>query len=119
MKDLQSQIERRDKVNVQLNEEVSKARDRIERLLKNIEELQQGDTETQLQARRAERDLREEREKVQLLERELENLKAMRSTASMGRPMTAFSEAGSRRGSAAYGYDSTPQRKPSNTKGFL
>ncbi|KAI2793616.1 Myosin type-2 heavy chain 2 [Penicillium oxalicum] len=119
VKDLQSQIERRDKVNVQLNEEVSKARDRIERLLKNIEELQQGDTETQLQARRAERDLREEREKVQLLERELENLKAMRSTASMGRPMTAFSEAGSRRGSAAYGYDSTPQRKPSNTKGFL
>ncbi|KAF7718793.1 Myosin heavy chain [Penicillium ucsense] len=119
VKDLQSQIERRDKMNVQLTEEVNKARDRVERLLKNIEELQQGDTETQLQARRAERDLREEREKVQFLERELENLKAMRSSASIGRPMTAFSETGSRRGSAAYGFDSTPQRKPSNTKGFL
>ncbi|CEJ60204.1 Putative Myosin heavy chain [Penicillium brasilianum] len=118
VKDLQSQIDRRDKMNTQLNDEVNKARDRIERLLKSIEELQQGDTETQLQARRAERDLREEREKVLYLERELEGWRAR--GASIGRsPMVALSDAGSRKGSAAYGYDTTPQRKPSNTKGFL
>ncbi|KAJ5461688.1 Myosin type-2 heavy chain 2 [Penicillium daleae] len=118
VKDLQSQIDRRDKVNTQLNDEVNKARDRIERLLKNIEELQQGDTETQLQARRAERELREEREKVLYLERELEGWKVR--SATIGRaPMAALSDAGSRRGSAVYGYDTTPQRKPSNTKGFL
>jgi myosin protein heavy chain len=105
-------------VNTQLNDEVNKARDRIERLLKNIEELQQGDTETQLQARRAERELREEREKVLYLERELEGWKVR--SATIGRaPMAALSDAGSRRGSAVYGYDTTPQRKPSNTKGFL
>lgn len=101
-------------MNSQLNDEVNKARDRIERLLKNIEELQQEDTETQLQTRRAERELREEREKVLLLERELENWKAIARA-----PMPALGETGSRRGSAAYGYDMTPQRKPSNTKGFL
>lgn len=105
-------------MNTQLNDEVNKARDRIERLLQNIEELQQGDTETQLQARRAERDLREEREKVLYLERELDGWKARGAT--IGRPpMAAISDAGSRKGSAAYGYDTMPQRKPSNTKGFL
>jgi myosin protein heavy chain len=105
-------------MNSQLNDEVKKARDRIERLLKNIEELQQGDTETQLQTRRAERDLREERERVLYLERELEGWKARNTT--IGRPpILALSEAGSRRGSAAYGYDTTLQRKPSDTKGFL
>ncbi|GLI80745.1 class II myosin [Penicillium ochrochloron] len=118
VKDLQSQIDRRDKMNSQLNDEVNKARDKIERLLKNIEELQQGDTETQLQTRRAERELREEREKVLYLERELENWKARNATIARA-PMPALSETGSRRGSAAYGYDTTPQRKPSNTKGFL
>jgi myosin protein heavy chain len=105
-------------MNSQLNDEVNKARDRIERLLKNIEELQQDDTETQLQFRRAERELRDEREKVLYLERELENWKARNTTITRS-PMPALSETGSRRGSAAYGYDTTPQRKPSNTKGFL
>jgi len=106
-------------MNAQLNDEVNKARDRIERLLQNIEELQQVDTETQLQARRAERELREVREKVLYLERELEGRKAMRveRNPNIGRsPMAALSDAG---GSAAYDYDTTPQRKPSNTKGFL
>jgi myosin protein heavy chain len=111
VKDLQSQIDRRDKMNSQLNDEVKKAR-------KNIEELQQGDTETQLQTRRAERDLREERERVLYLERELEGWKARNTTIGRS-PMPALSEAGSRHGSAAYGYDTTLQRKPSNTKGFL
>ncbi|KAJ5908160.1 hypothetical protein N7495_000842 [Penicillium taxi] len=122
VKDLQSQIDRRDKINTQLTDEVNKARDRIDRLLQNIDELQQGDTETRLQARRFERELREEREKALRLERELEGLKPLRVERGsiMGRsPMTALSDAGSRRGSVAYGSNDSPQRKPSNTKGFL
>lgn len=105
-------------MNSQLNDEVNKARDRIERHLKTIEELQHGDTETQLQTRRAERELREEREKVLQLERELEHWKARNATIARS-AMPALSETGNRRGSAAYSYDTTPQRKPSNTKGFL
>ena len=104
-------------MNSQLTDDVNKARDKIERLLQNIDELQQGDTETQLQARRAERELREEREKALLLERELEGLKGMRTLTRA--PMAAFSDMGSRRGSGVYGSNDTPQRKPSNTKGFL
>jgi myosin protein heavy chain len=120
VKDLQLQIDRREKINTQLNDDVNKARDRIERLLGNIEELQHSDSETQLQARRAERELREEREKALRLERELEGWKALRvergSTVSRA-PLAALSDVGSRRGSAAY--NELPQRKPSNTKGFL
>ncbi|KAJ5647429.1 hypothetical protein N7490_003801 [Penicillium lividum] len=122
VKDLQAQIDRREKINGQLNEELNKGRDKIERLLRNIDELQQVDTETQMQARRAERELREEREKALRLERELEGWKSLRveRTSTIGRlPMAAVSDVGSRRGSAAYGSNDMPQRKPSNTKGFL
>lgn len=122
VKDLQSQIDRREKMNAQLNEELNKGREKIERLLQNIDELQQVDTETQMQARRAERELREEREKALRLERELEGWKSLRveRTSTIGRlPMAAMSDVGSRRGSAAYGSNDMPQRKPSNTKGFL
>ncbi|KAJ6092567.1 hypothetical protein N7486_007856 [Penicillium sp. IBT 16267x] len=122
VKDLQTQIDRREKMNAQLNEELNKGRDKIERLLRNIDELQQVDTETQMQARRAERELREEREKTLRLERELEGWKSLRveRTSTIGRlPMAAVSDVGSRRGSAAYGSNDIPQRKPSNTKGFL
>lgn len=106
-----------------MNDDVNKARDKIERLLRNIDELQQGDTETQLQARRAERELREEREKALRLERELEGLKALRvergsSTLSRS-PIAGLSDVGSRQGSVAYGSYETPQRRLSNTKGFL
>lgn len=123
IKDLQSQIERRDKMNNQLNDDVSKARDKIERLLRNIEELQQSDSEAQLQARRSERELREEREKALRLERELNGWKALRlergSTVGRG-PVAALSDVGSHRGSGSvYGSGEMPQRKPSNTKGFL
>lgn len=123
MKDLQSQIERRDKMNNQLNDDVSKARDKIERLLRNIEELQQSDSEAQLQARRSERELREEREKALRLERELNGWKALRvergSTVGRGQ-VAALSDVGSHRGSSSvYGSGEMPQRKPSNTKGFL
>ncbi|RMJ27364.1 heavy chain [Aspergillus sp. HF37] len=123
VKDLQTQIERREKMNNQLNDDVSKARDKIERLLRNIEELQHSDSDAQLQARRSERELREEREKALRLERELDGWKILRAErgSAVGRgPMATFSDAGSRRGSGSvYGTGETPPRKPSNTKGFL
>ncbi|EER41352.1 myosin type II heavy chain [Histoplasma capsulatum H143] len=137
VKDLQSQIDRRDKMNAQLSEDISKSRDKIERLLKAIEELQSSDSENQLQARRAERELREEREKSLRLERELEAWKGLRVErgSATGRSGTAIglSEVGdrfggvnvSRRGSGVFvgpgpnGPIEVPQRKLSNSKGFL
>ena len=47
-------------------------------MLRQIDELQAEDAKAQLQARRAERDLREEREKALRLERELEGWKGLR-----------------------------------------
>ncbi|RAL06040.1 type II myosin [Aspergillus ibericus CBS 121593] len=119
---MQSQIDRRDKMNTQLNDDVNKAREKIERLLRNIEELQHSDSETQLQVRRLERDLREEREKSLRMERELDGWRALRVERGsvLGRGhVGAFSDAGSRRGSSVYGSGEVPQRMPSNTKGFL
>ncbi|KAF3480115.1 uncharacterized protein GIQ15_05462 [Arthroderma uncinatum] len=128
VKDLQTQIERRDKMNNQLTEDIGKSRDRIERLLQTIEELQTSDSENQLQARRADRELREEREKSLRLERELEGWKALRmergSVAGKGPAYGGVSEMGdrfSRRGSGVYigsGIE-VPQRKMSTSKGFL
>ena len=99
---------------------MNKAREKIERLLKNVEELQQSDSDNQLQARRAERELREEREKVLRMERELDGWKVLRADRGsvVGRAVGAFSDVGSRRGSDIFGGD-TSQRKVSNTKGFL
>jgi myosin heavy chain 9/10/11/14 len=118
VKDLQSQIERRDKINSQLDDDISKSRDKIERLLHTIDELQSSESENQLQARRAERELREEREKALRLERELEGWKGLRMERGGGLnrsgTMAALSEMGSRRGSLEM-----PQRNPSNSKGFL
>ncbi|KAL1958711.1 hypothetical protein VTO42DRAFT_4054 [Malbranchea cinnamomea] len=135
VKDLQSQIERRDKMNAQLTDDIAKARDKIERLLQTIDELQTSDSQNQIQARRAERELREEREKSARLERELEGWKALRierGSAFGGRAGThgALSElgerfSGSRRGSGVFvgsgpnGLIEVPQRKTSNSKGFL
>jgi myosin protein heavy chain len=98
----------------------------MERLLQTIEELQSSDSQNQLQARRAERELREEREKALRLERELEGWKALRIErgSTIGRP-AALSDVGSRRGSGVYvgsgpnGPIEVPQRKASNSKGFL
>ncbi|KAH8816919.1 hypothetical protein F5884DRAFT_777905 [Xylogone sp. PMI_703] len=72
VKDLQQQIDRRDKQNAQLQEDLTRSRDKIEKLLKTIDELQSSDSTNQLSARRAERELREEHEKALRLERELE-----------------------------------------------
>ncbi|OLN96356.1 Myosin type-2 heavy chain 1 [Colletotrichum chlorophyti] len=126
VKDLQSQIERKDKQNTQLQDDVARMRDKAEKLLQTIEELQSSESENQLQARRAERELREEREKLLRLERELEGLKSLRSEKG--------SAIGSIRGAWRTGFGSeddaasmisVPKRKsslsraPSLTKGFL
>lgn len=128
------QIQRREKQNAQLVDDVNKARDKISTLLTTIDELQSSDSHSQLQAKRAERDVREEREKVLRLERELEGWKGLRMERSSGGgvhrsgTMAALSEiaagegrvsrVGSRKGSGMGGQELL-QRKPSNTKGFL
>ncbi|WEW55954.1 class II myosin [Emydomyces testavorans] len=135
VKDLQSQLERRDKMNAQLTDDITKSRDKIERLLETINELQSSESENQLQARRAERELREEKEKSLRLERELEGWKSLRvergSAIARSGTFTGLSDIGigerfgSRRGSGVFvgsganGVIEVPQRKTSNTKGFL
>lgn len=79
VKDLQSQIDRKDKQNTQMQEDLARMRDKIDKLLKTIEELQSSESANQLQARRAERELRSEQEKAARLERELESWKMLRS----------------------------------------
>ncbi|KAM0474344.1 hypothetical protein ACHAPX_007680 [Trichoderma viride] len=126
VKDLQTQIERKDKQNTQLSDDVNRMRDRVDKLLKTIDELQASESTNQLSARRAERELREEKEKCHRLERELEGWKGLR---------TEKNGVGSVRGRGvtwrvgSEGEDSTlidvPQRNsslnraPSMTKGFL
>ncbi len=130
VKDLQTQIERREKAANMLQDDLNKSRDKIERLLQTIEELQTSDSSAQLCAKRAERELREEREKTLRLERELEAARSSRNDrGSVGRPGTlaALSDVGSRRGSYAARPESqngdvkieVPQRTSSLTKGFL
>ena len=72
VKDLQSQIERKDKQAIQLTEDTQRLRDKVDKLLETIDELQASESSNQLSARRSERELREEKEKVLRLERELE-----------------------------------------------
>jgi myosin protein heavy chain len=78
VKDLQSQLDRKDKQNGQLQDDLGRMRDKLDKLLKSIDDLQAADSAHQLNARRAERDLREEREERLRLERELEGWKSMR-----------------------------------------
>ena len=147
VRDLQSQIERRDKINAQLEEEISKSRDKVDRLLQTIEELQSSDSTNQLAARRAERELREEKEHALRLERELEGWKQLRlernGGVSRSNTLAALSEVSgeddSREGGSGsegsggggvhsvglgekrtgVGSIAIPQRKASNSKGFL
>lgn len=81
VKDLQGQLERKDKQNGQLQDDVTRMRDKADKLLKTIDELQASESSIQLTARRAERELREEREKALRLERELEGWKNMGSAS--------------------------------------
>ncbi len=140
MRDLQSQIERRDKLNNTLTEDLSKAREKMSTLLGTIEELQSSDSSNQLAAKRAERELREERERALRMERELEGWKGLRMERESLRrsgtlaplALSDSSEARSRRGSSigilATDRGSRPGsgsgsgdgvRKISGTKGFL
>jgi myosin heavy chain 9/10/11/14 len=124
------QIQRREKQNTQLVEDVNKARDKISTLLTTIDELQSSDSQSQLQAKRAEREVREEKEKVLRLERELEGWKGLRLERGSGgwlnRSWTMgelselaasdmmASRVGSRKGWGMCAPE-MPQRKPSNT----
>lgn len=135
VRDLQSQLERRDKINAQLNDDIAKSRDKTERLLQTIDELQSSDSTNQLQAKRAERELREEREKGLRLERELEGWKALRmDRGEMRRSGTfrALSDIGAtdsmrrrrREGSVSVSVAGqqqldVPQRRSSVSQGFL
>lgn len=135
VKDLETQIQRRERQNASLTEDINKARDKMSTLLTTIDELQSTDSQSQLQAKRAEREVREEKEKVLRLEREIEGWKGLRtergSHSGLHRngTMAALSElatgdrgsrVGSRKGSGMGGPPAENlQRKPSNTKGFL
>jgi myosin protein heavy chain len=128
VKDLQTQIDRKDKQNSQLADDVGRMRDKVDKLLQTIEELQSSESANQLTARRAERELREEKEKALRLERELEGWKSLRVEKGSN---TAVGSIRSRMGPwrASDGDDASvvdvPRRKsslsrvPSLTKGFI
>jgi myosin heavy chain 9/10/11/14 len=84
VKDLQLTIEKREKANSQLQDDISRSRDKVEKLLKTIDELQSSESSEKLAARRAERALNEEREGRLRAERELEAWKNVRGGSSMG-----------------------------------
>jgi myosin protein heavy chain len=131
VKDLQSQIERREKSVTMMSEDLSKSRDKVERLLQTIDELQASDSSSQLTAKRAERELREEREKSLRLERELESLRGgggLRGIVARSERVAALSDygGGSRRASSVRPPSvvgdvkiEVPQRQSSLMKGFL
>ncbi|PHH86936.1 hypothetical protein CDD83_9561 [Cordyceps sp. RAO-2017] len=121
VKDLQSQVERKEKQNAQLSEDVSRMRDKVDKLLKAIDELQASESTNQLSARRAERELREEKEKTVRLERELQGWKGLKGSASMVGSLRSRMSPGTDDGSVL---DVPPRkssinRTPSLTKGFL
>lgn len=129
VKDLQSQLERREKLAQNVQDDLNKSRDKIERLLQNIDELQASESSAQLATKRAERELREEREKTLRLERELGNSRSERDSLRRSGTLAALSDTGlgSRRGSYAARPESrngdvkleVPARTSSLTKGFL
>jgi len=120
------QIDRRDKANTQLEEEVARSRDRCEKFLKTIDELQNSDSANQLAARKAERELRDEREKALRLERELEGWKQLRMEKGSSLARGAVRSSGTWSGSGAEenGIEipkrrSSVSRQTSLSKGFL
>ena len=86
VKDLQLQIERKEKGATQLQDDLTRSRDKIEKLLKTIDGLQQSESEAQLQAKRAERECRETKEQKLRLERENEGWKSTAAGMGIGRP---------------------------------
>lgn len=130
VKDLQSQVERKDKQNSQLQEDVGRMRDKVDKLLSTIEELQASESSNQLSARRAERELREEKEKCLRLERELEGWKGLRMEKGLGDGMGSVRSrwrgmTGKGEGEGGGSVVDIPKRKSSIgrtaslTKGFL
>lgn len=118
MKDLQGQIERKDKQNSQLSDDVNRMRDKVDKLLKTIDELQASESANQLSTRRAERELREEKERTLRLERELDSTRSFKGGSSVAGSirsrMAAF------KGTEAEDIlQSELNRAPSMTKGFL
>lgn len=115
-----------------MDTEIASSREKIQRLLTTIDELQSEDSKNQLAARRAERDLREEREKALRLERELEAWKGLRVERGVLGSVAGRRGGGSERGSivgsvrggdGARGsvrmVEGAVQRSVSITKGFL
>lgn len=116
-----------------LTDDLHKSRDKVERLLQTIDELQASDSGAQLAFKRAERELREEREKNLRLERELERMGAIsrtdRESVKRSTTLAALSDGSgnrSRRGSSVAPGSvngdvkiEVPARKSSLTKGFL
>lgn len=122
MRDLQSQLARRDKIANQLTDDVAKGRDKVERLLQTVDELQAEEAKSQLSSRRAERDLREEKEKGLRLERELEGWKGLRMERGVGGKGGGSEWGGTMRGNhVARGSESGEgiRRMLSDSKGFL
>lgn len=117
-------------------EDLNRSRDKISTLLQTIDDLQASDSSAQLASKRAERELREEREKNLRLEREIERLGAVsradRESIRRSGTLAALSDAGGSRRGSYYGERSSvngeaagevkldvPARKSSLSKGFL
>ena len=122
VRDLQSQLARRDKIAGQLTDDVARGREKIERLLQTVDELQAEEAKSQLSAKRAERDLREEKEKGLRLERELEGWKGLRMERGTGGKSGSSEWGGSMSGKHGERRDESGEgirRMLSNSKGFL
>lgn len=63
---------------------MGRMRDKADKLLQTIDELQASESANQLSARRAERELREEKDRALKLERELEGWKSLRMEKGAG-----------------------------------
>lgn len=118
--DLQSQIERKDKQNAQLSDDVNRMRDKVDKLLKTIDELQASESTHQLSTRRAERELREEKERTLRLEREIDSVKNLGSAVGSlrSRAMSPWKTTETE-DFAALAREMSLNRAPSMTKGFL
>lgn len=79
LRDLQAQLEQKDRAHSQLQNDIDSSRDRIDRLLKTVDELQASDSDHSLAARRAERELQSEKERRLKMEKELESLRDARA----------------------------------------
>lgn len=119
VKDLQGQIDRKDRQNAQLSEDVIRMREKVDKLLKTIDELQASESSIQLSTRRAERDLREEKERTLRLEREVDSLKTFKSGGSLRKGGSIRSRINALGVIQDVEEDSSLSRAPSLTKGFI